>query len=1536
MKLTFYPHIFLAALVVAFSTNAQQPKVPFQFHDGDRVAFVGDTLIEREQAYGYIEERLTVQYPNLNVTFRNLGWSADRPTGISRSSFDFDKPGKSFEKLKDEIAAISPTVVIVGYGMANSFDGEAGTAKFKTEMNELLDAIRKQSTNKAPVRFIFFSPVYQEKSGANVDLAKRNADLARYTHVIDSIATERSNAFVNLYDLLGDGSQTIPPRAFTENGIHMDAFGYLRAAESMEKHIYWDQNFWRVGITADGKVTEPSYGTKVSDLAKTSDSVRFTAIDDKLVLPKIFENGKIIPTHTADCLVQVAGLKSGNYELKIDGKVVASDSAKNWARGVVVDRGAQFEQAEELRHAIIKKNELYFYRWRPANETYLLGFRKYEQGQNAKEMPMFEPLVAEQEKKIATLRKPIARSFELVRGKSKSASAPSKKKLIAENRISSPAVQQPLPDFDVAPGFEVNLFAETPLLNKPVDINFDPSGRLWVAGSSTYPQIAPGKIADDKIILLEDTDGDGRADKSSIFADGLLIPNGVVPGDGGIYVAQSTELLFLKDTDGDGRADVKKTILSGFGTEDTHHTIHRLHWGFDGRLYFNQSIYIHSHAETPNGVVRLNSGGIFRFDPRTLEADVLVRGFVNPWGHQFDAFGQSFVTDGAGGGGINYGLPGAMFQTYEGARKILGSVSPGSYPKFCGLEIIRSEHFPKDWQGNAITCDFRAHHVTRFAIEEKDSAYATKQLPDLLSSTNVTFRPVDVKLGPDGALYIADWSNPIIQHGEVDFRDPRRDHENGRIWRVTAKKSPLTKKINFEKAKNSELLNQLVSPNSYNQQQARRVLTERGAKVLPDLTKWMNSQKSEAALLEALWMYQSLNSFRLDLLQKLIVAKDGRIRAAATRVLGEWHDKIENPIEPLAKLIADEHPRVRLEAARALARIPTARSAELVLSALDKPMDSFLDYALWLSINDLAKPWLAAVKSGEWKADGREKQLEFALKSIEPSLGAEVLALVLKDKTIPRDGSGPWIDLIGTAGSEKELGKLFNQVLQNGFDDAAKLRALKALNEASRLRSAKPTGELHSITELFNDSDKKIRAEAIRLAGRWKLEKVIPQLVESARDEKNSGELRTATFDSLRELGGAQVIAGIQSLTDKETAPKLRQQAVLTLAALDFSKAKEPLLDVLLNFNNETNALTFWRDLLKIQGATTNVLHILPKTDLPQLTAKAGLRAAREGGRNEPDLIFALTRAANLEEQSLSATEIQQLAKQVAKEGDAARGEKIYRRKELSCTVCHSIGGVGGKVAPDMTSLGASAQVDYIIESIFYPNRKVKEGFNSVLLETKDDEVYSGILVRDGGDQIVLRDATGKEISVAKTNVKNRSNGGSLMPSGLVDTLTPAERVDLFRFISELGKPGAYDASKPNVARYWKLLASTIDLAQFGDERVLTKNFTNNDWLPSFTFVDGRLPKEELVNAKNAVGNRASEAIYAATQFQVAKAGEVRMKLSGAANSTAWIDGKALKTGDEIKTELASGLHTLILKFNSQKLPESVRAESADATFLGN
>ncbi len=574
-------------------------------------------------------------------------------------------------------------------------------------------------------------------------------------------------------------------------------------------------------------------------------------------------------------------------------------AAQNLVRSLVTPGtltvGPRAEE-ELLRAAIREKNGQFFHRWRPANWTYLFGFRKHEQGRNAVEIPKFEPLVEEWDGRIARLRdlknqdpRVVSELRGILEARSAGSSPRSRESGKPGGTDAAAVTPQPVPTFEVHDGLEVTLWAENPLLFKPIQINWDPQGRLWAASSRVYPQIRPGQEAEDSVVILEDTDGDGRAEKSTVFADGLLIPTAVVPdGRGGCYVGASHQLLHLADTDGDGRADKKTIVLSSFGTEDTHHNLHTLRWGYDGHLYMNQSIYTHTHVETPWGVRRLNSAGIWRFHPETWHFDVLTKGGCNPWGHHWDQYGEHYFTDGAGGKGIYHAMEGATYFTYADMRREADSISPGNYPKFCSLEIVHSPAFPADWQGQFITCDFRAHRIVRFGRKVVGSTFQTVEMPDVLRTANVTFRPIDLRFGPDGALYIADWSNPIIQHGEVDFRDPRRDKEHGRIWRVAGRgvKSGRAGSRDLSKLTTEALLTLTLSRSGWDQEQARLVLRQRSAAdVLAAVDQWLPKQEDARAPLEAMWLYEAFERRPNALVGQLATAEDPRHRAAAARQL---------------------------------------------------------------------------------------------------------------------------------------------------------------------------------------------------------------------------------------------------------------------------------------------------------------------------------------------------------------------------------------------------------------------------------------------------------------------------------------------------------------------------------------------------------------------------------------------------------------------------------------------------------------------------
>lgn len=647
--------------------------------------------------------------------------------------------------------------------------------------------------------------------------------------------------------------------------------------------------------------------------------------------------------------------------------------------------------------------------------------------------------------------------------------------------------------------------------------------------------------------------------------------------------------------------------------------------------------------------------------------------------------------------------------------------------------------------------------------------------------------------------------------------------------------------------------------------------------------------------------------------------------------------KEDDRLELLAALVRDEAPRVRLEALRALARIPSAKSAELALSVLDQPMDPTLDYALWLTINDLAEPWIAALQSGEWKPEGREGQLEFALIALEPAQAGRVLSQVLARQPLTRNGRGPWIELIGSAGSVGELHQLFQLVSQSHFDDDATLRALKSLTEAGRLRALKPGGDLATVANLFGHANESVRLEAMKLAGLWKETAVLPRLLAVAGAPAATPILRTAAFESLRLIGGPAVAEGLVSLADAHHDDSVRRQAAVALAAVDLSRAVPVIVNVLLTLTNETAALEFWRAFLQVKGAGRELAAALPAGGIPTPAAQAGIRVAREGGRSEFELVAALMRGGGLVAGAdVNESLIKELVERAARGGDAVRGELVYRRAELACVTCHAIGGAGGKVGPDLTSIGASAPMDYLIESVLLPNAKIKEGYHAVVVETKDGQEFSGTLMRETADELVLRNVTDQETSLAKNTIERRTVGTlSLMPSGLVDSLSEPEQLDLFAFLSRLGKPGEFDAGQGGVARRWRIYLMDHEDEQHGrQQRVWTESLHDRMWHSVLSLVNGHLTADMLEEATQGPVWRGRIALYAATEVQLSRAGWVRFILKTPGAAELWVNGAQAGAVGETKVELPPGTHRVLVRLDPRAVPAFIRLESPDATFL--
>jgi putative membrane-bound dehydrogenase-like protein len=544
-----------------------------------------------------------------------------------------------------------------------------------------------------------------------------------------------------------------------------------------------------------------------------------------------------------------------------------------------------------------------------------------------------------------------------------------------------PAAEQ-LKLFKMADGYEIQLVAseeQFPELVNPVALNFDSRGRLWVATMASYPHWQPKTPMDDKLLIFEDDDSDGRADRCKVFAGGLHQPTGFEIGHGGVFIAQQPDILFLKDEDGDDRADFRERHLFGFDSADSHHGICAFRWGPDGGLYFQEGTFKYSQVESAYGLNRMAEAGIWRYDPRTARFSPFSSfAFANPWGHVFDKWGQDFIGDASPGfsywaapisGRAEYPVKHPGGAQHKRVAKIFGGDPDYQFPTFypkrirplAGCEIVSSRHFPDDVQGNwLVTNVIGERAVLNHTICEKGSGYEGEEKPAILSCDDGNFRPVDVQIAPDGSLYVVDWHNALIGHLQHNLRDPNRDHSHGRIWRVTYKGRPLVTPAKIAGEPISNLLELLKSPENNTRYRARRELAERPTKnVTAGLAAWLpiiDSQKNsdEHLLLEAFWVCQQHNVVEPELLDRLLHAQDHHARAAAVRALSFWMERLSNSLELIQPAIHDNHPLVRLEAVRALSYAEGDRAASLALDVLDHDMDDMLSYTLNETLRALA------------------------------------------------------------------------------------------------------------------------------------------------------------------------------------------------------------------------------------------------------------------------------------------------------------------------------------------------------------------------------------------------------------------------------------------------------------------------------------------------------------------------------------------------------------------------------------------------------
>ena len=510
----------------------------------------------------------------------------------------------------------------------------------------------------------------------------------------------------------------------------------------------------------------------------------------------------------------------------------------------------------------------------------------------------------------------------------------------------------------VAEGYAVNQFAsesDFPDLKNPVQMAFDNKGRLWVSVMPSYHHWKPGDpLPNDKILIFEDTHGDGVADKQKVFADGLHLPMGFEIAAEGVYVTQEPNLVLLVDDDGDDRADRTEILVAGFDSADTHHAISAYTSDPAGAIYMCEGRFLHSQVETPYGPQRMTDGGAWRFDPYSWKLERFMQTDVNnPWGIAYDEWGQNFLAD-ASGGQNWWSLPLSAKVPHGYEIEKVDEFTTHRVRPTSGAEFIYSRHFPEEHQG-----DFLINNTIGFlgtkqhkVWEDQEGGFTGELRNDLLYSKDPNFRPVDLEFAPDGSLYIVDWHNPLIGHMQHSARDPNRDHDHGRIYRITYPSRPLVKPVPVAGAKISQLLENLKEHEYRTRYRTQRELQARPSKdVLPAVKKWASAlDRSDANyernLLEALWVTWGHHQVDQDLLRQCLSAGKHQTRSAAVRVLRYAYKQVDG-YEALFKQAAnDSHPRVRLESIVAASWMDNDTGARIFLEGIKNPVTKWMGHTI--------------------------------------------------------------------------------------------------------------------------------------------------------------------------------------------------------------------------------------------------------------------------------------------------------------------------------------------------------------------------------------------------------------------------------------------------------------------------------------------------------------------------------------------------------------------------------------------------------------
>ncbi len=1013
-------------------------------------------------------------------------------------------------------------------------------------------------------------------------------------------------------------------------------------------------------------------------------------------------------------------------------------------------------------------------------------------------------------------------------------------------------IQKPLKPADsikhmhLPEGFHVELYAAEPDVVKPIAMNFDFRGRLWVLESTDYPNNVldhPDANGADRIKICEDTTGSGKADKFTVFADKLNIPTGIGFARGGVLACVSPYMLFLKDTHGRDRADERSILLSGFGRGDTHGTHSNLHYGLDNWMYGSVG-YDGGNIKSAAGMRQFHQG-YFRFKSDGSDFEPLTTTSNNTWGLGINESGDIFGSTANGQHSVYLSIPNRY---YEAVRGWHGNGSAGiddhkffhpvtddvkqvdnfnGYTAAAGHELYTARSFPKlYWDHAAMVCEPTGHLVHLDWLVARGSGFVAKDGYDLMASSDSWTAPIAAQVGPDGAVWIIDWYSPVVQHNPTPhgfqtgagaaFITPLRDKTHGRIYRIVAGDAKLAPYPKLDPNDPATLVAALSNDNMFWRIRAQQLLVERGKDdMLPKLAELVKTDAQGLAAVHALRSMQGLGAFAADggpwdkTLDAGLTHGWPGVRRTALGCLPKSRSSTERIVA--AKLLADAEPLVRKDALLALADLPSSPKAADAILAMHAESRNYED--AWIP-TAIACAAAASDDSFLIAATGAKPDSPF-----RPALTKTVRVVAEHFARSPETRDlAPLLAALPSA--DPAIGEAVVDGLAAGWPN----KKIPELSDRS----------IADLTRLLATLGPSGRPQVVALSQRWKLTgkfagaaaDVKKAMFADLADAKRSDAARINAAKQLVVIGlDAEGTAAILDSIGAKSSPELTAGLLESLGSsqlADIGPAIVAHWDSLTPGSRPTAIAT----LLSRPGWTTSLVEGLEKNKITP--TELSLDQQQKLSHHADATLAARAQKALARGGKLPSADRQKVVDEflssAQRQGDAAKGKVVF---EQTCIKCHRHGTVGAKIGPDLSGIAVRKKVEILVD-VLDPNRSVEGNFQQYNLVDEDGRTFSGLLVSDNKTSVELLDAEGKRTVVLRENIDSLVNTKrSLMPEGF-EKLGADGVADLLEFLAQRGKflPLPLDKVATAISTQGMFYAKDVDA-----ERLIF-----DDWEPKTAF----------------------------------------------------------------------------------------------------